>query len=242
MKRSYLAVASVERPVGQQPDQEPRHQHRLVGVQLGLYEKVHHGEHRDGVDEAMKGMPAPRTQPADGSVRRGGSKRDQAGQSKGADRQIDAQDDLACHFQQIEMLVQDVERKMQDGIARRSDAERAPGESDAGIMEDALRGRDRQRDQEEPQRPIAGLMDGLGDGPSAKIVGRRLVGDPERRQHRRDEGDDLHRRPAPGSLAKKRPEIEAARLFAEHRYPQSGAIHCHARPGGTLNFYYRKAA
>ena len=43
------------------------------------------------------------------------------------------------------MLVEDVERQMQDGIAGAGDPERAAREDDAGIVEDALRGRDRER-------------------------------------------------------------------------------------------------
>ncbi len=100
------------------------------------------------------------------------------------------------------MLVEEVERKMQDGVARRSNAERAPGENEAWIVEDALRRRDRERDQQEPQRPIAGLVDGLGDRPGAELIGGGLIGKPQRRQDRRHEGADLHWRPAAGSLAK----------------------------------------
>jgi hypothetical protein len=46
-------------------------------------------------------------------------------------------------------------------------------------MQDALRRRDRQRDQEEAQRPIAGLMDRLGDRPRAELVGGGLIGNPQ---------------------------------------------------------------
>jgi hypothetical protein len=123
--------------------------------------------------------------------------------SERADREIDAQDDFARHFEQVEMLVEDVERKMQDGVACACDAQRAPRQDDAGIIEDALRRRDRQRDQQKPQRPVAGLVDGLGHRARAEFIGGGLIGDPKRRQHRRHEGDDLHRRPAPGPLAKK---------------------------------------
>jgi len=100
------------------------------------------------------------------------------------------------------MLVEDVERKVQDGVACRGNSERAPGENEAWIVADALRGRDRERDQKEPQRPIAGLVDGLGNRPGAELVGSGLISEPQRRQDRGDECDDLHRRPAPGSLAK----------------------------------------
>jgi len=100
------------------------------------------------------------------------------------------------------MLIEDIEGKVQDGVACRSNSERAPGENKAWIAEDALRGRDRERDQQEPQRPIAGLVDGLGDWPGAELVVGRLIGEPQRRQDGRHEGDDLHRRPAPGLLAK----------------------------------------
>ena len=51
-----------------------------------------------------------------------------------ADQEIDAQHDLARHLEQIEMLVEDVEREMQAGVGRRRDAERAPRQNDAGVM------------------------------------------------------------------------------------------------------------
>ena len=73
---------------------------------------------------------------------------------------------------------------MQEGIGRRCDAERAPRQNDAGIVEDALCRRDRQRDEQKSQGPVAGLVDGLGDRAGAEIVGRRLVGDPKRRRDR----------------------------------------------------------
>jgi hypothetical protein len=77
-------------------------------------------------------------------------------------------------------------------------------------MQDALRGRDRQRDQEETQRPIAGLMDRLGDRPGSEVIGCGLIGNPQRRQQRRHEGDGLDRRPAPGSFAKEWHELRPA--------------------------------
>jgi hypothetical protein len=79
------------------------------------------------------------------------------------------------------MLVEDVKRKMQDGIACGRNAQRAPRQNNAGVIEDALRRRDRQRDQQEPQRPVAGLVDGLGDRARAELVGGSLIGNPKRR-------------------------------------------------------------
>src|SRR5262245_18854288 len=130
------------------------------------------------------------------------------------------------------MLVQDVERKVQDGVARRSNAERASGEAEAGIMEDALRGSYRQRDQQEAQRPIAGLMDGLGDRPRTEFVGRGLIGNPQRRKHRRYEGGDLHRRPAPGSFAKEWHEARSS-TGGENTGPQDNAQSNAERRGFT---------
>src|SRR5262249_28556048 len=69
VKRGYLAVASVKGAVRQQPDQEARHQHRLVDVELGLDEEMHGRDHRDAIDQAVDAVPAPRTEPAYGGVR-----------------------------------------------------------------------------------------------------------------------------------------------------------------------------
>jgi hypothetical protein len=183
-------------------------------------------EHGDAVHEPVQAIPSRRSQAADGGVRRGRRQRDQSSQCDRSDQQIDTQDDLACHLEQIEMLVEDVERQMQESVARRRDPQCAPRQNDARIMQDALRRRDRQRDEQKPQGPVARLVDGLGHRPRAEIAGCGLVGDPDCRQDRSHEGDALHRRPAPGPFPQKwhcsgplqptAPNISAGRITPNH--------------------------
>jgi len=71
VKGSHLAVAPVKRAVRQQPNQETRHQHRLVGFELGLNEEMHGPEHGDRINEAVKRVPTPGAQSADRCVRGG---------------------------------------------------------------------------------------------------------------------------------------------------------------------------
>ena len=152
---------------------------------------MHGSEQRDRIDDPVQRIPASRAEPAHGRVGRGRSERDQSGEGDCPDQEIEPQHDLARHLEPVEMLVDHVERQMQAGIGGRGHAKGAAGEDQPRIMQDALRGRDRQRDQQKPQRPVAGLMDGLGDRPRAEIVGERLIGNPQRRQDGAGESDDL---------------------------------------------------
>ena len=71
-----------------------------------------------------------------------------------------------------------------------------------GIAQEARRRGDRQRDEDEAQRPVPALVNGLGDGAGTELPGHGLQGDPQRRQQRADEGGDLDRRPPPGPVTK----------------------------------------
>ena len=71
---------------------------------------------------------------------------------------------------------------MQAGISSCRHAKGAPGEDDAREIEDALRRRDCERNQEEPQRPVSQLVDGLGNRAGTEIAGYPLDDNPERWQ------------------------------------------------------------
>ncbi len=208
----HTVVAPVEHTIGEQPDQEARHQHRFVNLEFRLDEEVHGRDRRDHIDEPMQSVPALRSEPADGGISRGHAERDQSDQRHRSDQQIEPQHDLACDLEQVEVFVERVEREMQHCVTRRCNAEGAPRQDDTGIVEDALCRCDREREQEKTQRPVARLVDRLGDRTCTEVAGPGLPGDPQRRQDRGREGHDLHRRPASGPFAQEWHLLDLSRL------------------------------
>ena len=77
---------------------------------------MHSRERGYEIDEAVRRPPSRRTQLSERAMGRGCGKGDQAAQADEADRKINPLDDLAPHFEQIEMLIEDVKRKVKNGV------------------------------------------------------------------------------------------------------------------------------
>src|SRR5262249_33356868 len=101
------------------------------------------------------------------------------------------------------MLIEHVERQVEYGVTCRRNPKRAARKRKARVVEDALRRRNQERDQEQSKGPVAGLMNSLGDRARTELAGCRLVRDPDGRSYCAGKGRDLDWRPAPRLFAKK---------------------------------------
>jgi len=107
--RRDLSCTFPQYTVREQPEEKARHQHRLVLVQLGLHEKVRRREWGDQIDEAVQCAPARCAEAANRRIRRSCSECEKTGQTEKADSQVNAQRDLARDFEQMEVLIQDIQ-------------------------------------------------------------------------------------------------------------------------------------
>ena len=166
-----------------QDEEEPGHDHGLGHVGLRLDHEVQEREDADPVDQRMQGPPF-RPEPSDHGVGRGGGERREAEPRDEADRQIEAQRDLARHVGEVEMLVDDVERQVGRRVGEGGDPDHAPDRDQLRIARRADQRRHQQRQQQEPDRPEARPMDHFGDHLGLERAGRGEIDDPGRGANR----------------------------------------------------------
>ena len=149
------------------------------------------GEHGKPIDDAVQPVPADRPETADHRVRRGHAQHGKADERNEADGEIEAQDDLARDLGEVVGLVDHIETEMQHRIGERRDADHAADEDQPRPVEDMAGGRDGERQQQQPDGPVAGLVDRFGDRLGAEQTTGRLDGKPEARGDDAGEGDEL---------------------------------------------------
>ena len=118
-----------------------------------------------------------------------------------ADGEIEPQHDFACDLPQVEHLVGDKKQDMARGIDERADADHPAHVHQLIEARNPPQRRDRQRHQQEDQRPIAGAVDDVVERAGAdrhrvevEVVGR----DGERHEQQNQRGDAQDRQPARG--------------------------------------------
>ena len=171
----------------------------LTGSITSAFDWSHEVEQRDdadGVNERVEPVPALRPQPLDHGVGRGGGERREAQPCDEADRQIEAQRDLARHDREVVVLVDHEQREMGRGVGEGRHPDHAPDGDELGVARRAHQRRDKERQQEKADRPRPGAMDHLRHDLRIERPGRRQPDDPRRRNEQSGEDDRLQRREA----------------------------------------------
>jgi hypothetical protein len=176
--RSDLA-APMQDAVAGEPCEQARHQHRLPGIGLRLQQEMNDREEGARIEEPVQSVPADAAEPAHRPVRRRGGERQEARKRHRADRQIDAQHDLGRDAAEIEALVDRIEADMQDHGAEGGKAERAAGEHQPRGRKYPPGWRDRQRHEQQADRPVAGKLDGRLHGPRPEVAVESQAGEPK---------------------------------------------------------------
>ena len=147
---------------------------------------MQHAERRQQIDDAVQLLPvAPH--PPDPAIGRCRAQQSEPEQRHEPDRQIDPQHDLARDGAEAEILVHHIEQQMHDDIGERSQPHHPPHQHDLGPVRHAPQRRDRERDQQEADRPEARAVDELHHraGPAARPPGTgRSARSPARRRAR----------------------------------------------------------
>ena len=131
---------------------------------------------------------------------------DREGQQRDeADSQVNAIDDFRRDGAQGELLIDDIQHEMHHGVGERGQADHTPDLQQRGPVQHSAERGNRQRNQEEADRPIAGGMDGLGHRAAAEVARDPIAGAPQAGQERRDQNRRLQREKlaapvAPGKL------------------------------------------
>ena len=196
--REAVAVSEArEQALAHQQHKQPRDEDGLADVELRLDHEVQQRQDADRVDESMQPVPALASEPPDHGIGRRGPERRQAEKRHEADGQVEAQHDLASDAHEVEFLVDDVEREMGRRIGQDRDAQHASHGDELVPLRDPPQRRHRERDHQDPDRPEARPVDGLGDGLRREPTQREFKRHPGTRQEQRDEHDELEHREAP---------------------------------------------
>jgi len=153
-------------------------------------------EKADEIDEAMQRLPSA-AQAAQHPVGRGRRQHRQSQQSAKPDRQIDAQHDLTRDRQRIKPLIGDVEAEMQHDIGESADPDHAANQDETLPLQDRAQRGDRQRGEDQADRPQTLLVDRLVERPGAEIAGKKGEERPACRQEQCDKDRQLQRRQPP---------------------------------------------
>jgi hypothetical protein len=138
-----LAEPPQQKPIAEEPAEQPRHHRRLPQVELCLKAIMDHRQHRDRIDEPVQQLPALAAEPADDAIGRGRGERRETEQRGKADRQIDPVHDLARDLGEIERLTRDVETEMDQDIGKSGDADHPPHQDQAWPCQNLAQRRDR---------------------------------------------------------------------------------------------------
>jgi len=190
----------LQQPRQHEDEIQPHHQHRLRNVELRLEIVVKNRQRRDRVNELVQAVPARRAEAPDHRVGRGRAERGEAQPGGETDRQIETQDDLRRDVRKIELLVDDIEAEMREGVGEGRHADHPSHRDQLGPLREAAQRRHQQRKQHEPHRPIASAVDHLGDRLGIEHARRRLEHDPSGRREQEDEHDRLQDGEAPVAL------------------------------------------
>ena len=165
---------------------------------VGLHQPpvVHDAERRRHVGEAVQPPPRPAAQPADHAGGRGQRQRHQQherGEAGGDERPLR---DVLHDGRPVEELVEpDVRQQVQRAVEERKEAEHPPDADDVVPAGQPAKRRDRQRDQQEPQRPqpcrSRDRLDRIRAKPS-------LPGPTQQVRQRPERGDEDQRLDQPG--------------------------------------------
>jgi hypothetical protein len=128
-------------------------------VRLHQPVEVHHSAKRADVNEPMKRLPAFPPEAAYPTFRGRQRKRNQKNESQKAHGDEGAFRNIFPDACQIEGLIRsDVREEVKTNVSESEEAEHAAKPNQIGEVKKLTEGRDRERDEQESQRPIAGEM------------------------------------------------------------------------------------
>ena len=208
------------RPAGHHTPAEQNREHggvdqRLAYVRLDHHEVVEDGQGGGRVDQHVQPLPALRTEPLDHAGGGGGGERQERQERQHADGDERPLDDVGPDVGPGEELVEaDPARKVQDHVEEGEQPQHAPETHDQRPAEDLLRRADGERNQQEPERPVAETTIDRLDRIDAEPARRRQPAEPDQRhqaeqEHRRfeDEADQAVGSGAASSWKTDRPPV-----------------------------------